>query len=106
MYYSDRPEKWAIIKITHKGDSIYKLLCGWYGGYCGADEWKMSSQIEAVITDGDDVYFHNQSGSVYKCNPKCEGFTGYTQQKYQYFRGIMSEETQIETITWKDYENL
>ena len=106
MYYSERPDKWVILKITHKGEIMCKLLCGWYGGYLGSDEWKLSSQINDVFVHEDEVYFHNQSGSVYLCDLGSEGTTNYSHQKYLYFKSLANEDTQIDIIKWSDYEKL
>ena len=106
MKYTEQPDKWVILKITHKGDVIYKLLCGWYGGYCGSDEWRLSSGIFSLTKEGDYIYFTNSSGSVYKCHKDAEGTTSYTQSKYVYFKSMETDLIKIDIMELKDYENI
>ena len=51
-YSSDRghhPDKWVVIDYTSKvGKPEYSLMCGWYGGFAGANSWRRSSPIVSV----------------------------------------------------------
>ena len=43
------PDKWVVIDYTSKiGKPEYSLMCGWYGGFAGADSWRRSSPIVSV----------------------------------------------------------
>lgn len=106
QYFTEQPDKWVILRITNEGISTYKLLCGWYGGYCGSDEWRLSSAIISITKDSEYIYFTNASGSVYKCHKDAEGTTSYTQSKYMYFKSIEDELVKISIRELKDYENI
>ena len=47
------PDSWVPVLIrSKKHGSVYKILCSWYGGFAGADYWKLSSGIESVMIEG------------------------------------------------------
>jgi hypothetical protein len=63
------PDRWVIVKLTPKdGDSIYRVLASFYGGYLGGDSWKMNSGIVGIEEDEEYFYFKGFSGSSYKCH--------------------------------------
>lgn len=72
-----RPDAWILVRFSSKDtDDTYKVLGGWYGGFAGADSWRLCSGIERIVLI-DDVYeVHNYSGSVYYCHKDTERFTG------------------------------
>jgi hypothetical protein len=79
---NNTPDKWVILKITLKDSTepIYKVFATWYGGYLGADSWRMNSGI-VHVEESDNYYaFHGHSGSIYTCNksPNCYGTSGYS----------------------------
>jgi hypothetical protein len=82
------PDKWVILHIPdHSVDILqYRLLSGWYGGYLGSDEWRMSSGITQVIEHDTSYEVHNASGSIYTCYKTCEGFSAYTASILEHFR--------------------
>ena len=46
------PDKWVVIDYTSKvGKPEYSLMCGWYGGFAGADSWRRSSPIVSVHSE-------------------------------------------------------
>lgn len=62
------PDAWVKLKITPKDDEpIYKILAGWYGGYGGADSWKINSGITETREFDDRYEFDGYSGSTYVC---------------------------------------
>lgn len=70
-----KPDRWIILKITNGEKVIYKVMGGWYGGYLGADSWRMNSGITKVELDGDTYNFHGYSGSIYLCHKNSYGTT-------------------------------
>jgi hypothetical protein len=71
------PDRWVVVEINLKNDSIQKVLAGWSGGYTWGESWKLSSGITEV-TEYDDRYeFLNHSGSTYVCPKTSQGFSGY-----------------------------
>lgn len=64
---SENPENFVIIKITHEGNSHYRVFGSWRGGYLDGDRWKMNSGISEIDEDDENYFFIGYSGSVYKC---------------------------------------
>ena len=106
MYFNEQPDKWVILRITNQGLPAYKLLVGWYGGYLGSDEWRLSSSILSLAKEDGFIYFTNSSGSIYKCHLSDEGTTSYTQSKFDYFKSLETNEVKINIMELKDYENI
>ena len=73
-YYN--PDKWMIIKITGK-DPHYRVFGSWYGGYAGADSWRMNSGITSMIEEDDHYLFIGSSGSTYACHKDMYGASSY-----------------------------
>ncbi len=72
------PDSWVIIKIITPEEILSKVLAGWYGGFAGADSWKINSGITAV-TEVDGTYeFDGYSGSTYVGYKNSERLTGLT----------------------------
>lgn len=77
------PDRWVIVEtITNGGTKTNKVLASYYGGFAGADEWKLSSGITKT-TEFDDRYeFDNYSGSLYICYKQSYGASAYTRSIY------------------------
>lgn len=60
------PDNWVVLKINHKGKTLYKVLAGWSGGYLDGDSWRMNSGITRVEDHETYYSFYGYSGSVYK----------------------------------------
>lgn len=70
------PDKWILIKIS--GDSPhYRVFGSWYGGYLGADSWRMNSGITKCSFDGENYIFEGSSGSKYVCYKDAYGASMY-----------------------------
>ena len=76
------PDTWVMVKITYKGEDIYKILAGWSGSYLYGSSWKLNSGVTKVELEGDYYSFYGHSGSVYQCHKNAYGFSGYTSQVY------------------------
>lgn len=59
------PDKWCIVKINK---DLYKVFASFYGGYAGADSWKLNSGITKVVETDTNIEFYGCSGSVYICD--------------------------------------
>ena len=67
------PDSWVVIKMTNKGETFYKVLGGWSGGYTQGTSWRLNSGIEKADLD-DGVYkFYGSSGSIYNCGKHSYG---------------------------------
>jgi hypothetical protein len=73
-YYT--PDKWMLVKITGD-DPHYRVFGSWYGGYNGADSWRMNSGISKVIEEDDHYLFIGSSGSTYACHKDAYGANMY-----------------------------
>lgn len=96
------PDSWVIVEMTHKGKKIRKVLAGWYGGYLGADEWRLSSGLTVEVDSGDHYDFHNESGSVYHCYKNLQRFTGLMSSIFADWKKQATEDTNIEHIPYGD----
>lgn len=67
------PDAWVPVLIeSEKYGKVYKILAGWYGGFAGADSWKLSSGVQSIsveppTTEGAQsvLTIPQSSGSVY-----------------------------------------
>jgi len=72
------PDRWLLTKIANgKGDVAYKIFASWYGGYLGADSWKLNSGIVKVIEEENSYLFYGYTGSIYECHKGSYGISGY-----------------------------
>jgi hypothetical protein len=71
------PDRWQVVLLRNKTESIKKVFAGWYGGYTGSDSWKLSSGIIGTKEFEDRYEFLNHSGSLYVCYKASQGMSGY-----------------------------
>lgn len=60
------PSAWVLVEMNTPEDGrFFRLLCSYYGGYLGGDEWRMCSAIQYSIDY--DTYYSvvSQSGNQY-----------------------------------------
>lgn len=80
------PDAWVLVEINSKEyGKIKKILAGWYGGYCGSNEWKLSSGNLPEYKEDDFIVFPQESGSVYYCHPDCQRMTGLMASMFDSF---------------------
>lgn len=100
------PDRWVIIRISDKTQSIDKLLTGWSGSYLEGQSWKISSGVIGFEQDGDMIKFHNHSGSVYNCHREAEGFTTMSYSVLQSYQRDVEDsggEYKIEVIDFNNW---
>lgn len=74
------PDKWVAIKIVSKDyPDTYKIFASWFGGWAGADSWKLNSGCVKIEEDGQCYLFHGYSGSIYRCHKANYGTNLYGQ---------------------------
>ena len=83
--YDYCPDKWVMLRFTHKGQDVYKILASFYGGYLDGDSWKLNSGVTKVEQDDKYYYFHGSSGSVYACHKESYGMSMYAMSIYNKF---------------------
>jgi hypothetical protein len=73
------PDTWVIVKITvgEDGVPLYKVFGQWYGGFAGADSWKLNSGIVGVKFVDNYYIFEGYSGSFYHCHKNTYSTTMY-----------------------------
>jgi len=100
------PDVWVVVKIQAPGHEMYyRILAGWYGGYLGSDEWKLSSGIEKVIDKGNYFEVYNASGSVYNCHKETERMSSYTYSIFKRYEKQAKEKSWVyEIVEMKDTE--
>ena len=104
------PDKWLIVKLTNKdSESHYRVFACWYGSYTGSDSWQLNSGVTKITEDKHSYYFEGSSGSVYKCNKRFYGTSGYgagvlnnliKKSKDTLDMEILSEETNFMKLTY------
>lgn len=101
------PDSWVVLKINHEGQTLYKVLGGWSGGYLDGDSWRMNSGIVSVETFGDLYGFYGLSGSVYWCRQGAYGLTMATSGIYNKLKErvgdaveLMPEDTDWMAVEW------
>jgi|GEM_PF-3568517 len=70
------PDKWVVLDL--KADSLEssrKVFAGWYGGFTGADRWKLSSGIIGENEFDQYIEFENVNGSIYRCYKESYGMS-------------------------------
>lgn len=82
MYYT--PNRWVILTIKTKHESLDKIFAGWNGGQLRGDTWKLSSGItDMSFEQPDRIEFINYSGSVYTCYKNRYGMSAHMNNVYQ-----------------------
>jgi len=99
------PDSWVVIKMTHKEQTIYKVLGGWAESYLHGSSWRLNSGIERAEYDAsNDVWkFYGSSGSVYNCYPDAYGLRTATYPVWQQM--IDKYPTQVELLENQDWTN-
>lgn len=93
------PDCWKIVELTNvqTGETHKRVLCSWYGGYMGADWWKLSSGNISVEDHGDHYIVPQHSGSVYKLYKASEKVSGMMQSIFHSFERRPQD---VVTMTW------
>lgn len=101
------PDNWVVLKINNEGETLYKVLAGWSGGYLSDDAWRINSGITKVDQNGDFYEFFGHSGSIYVCHPDNYRLTMansgvYNQLKEQFGDAVelMPEDTDWMNVEW------
>lgn len=79
------PDCWKILSFNYAGQTIDKILSGWYGGYANGDSWRLSSGIKDIIDSGDHYTITNESGSIYQCYKESERISGIMAEQINHF---------------------
>lgn len=89
-----KPDKWVILKITkndQKDYVMYKVLGSWYGGYLGANSWRLNSGIAKIDKKDDFLHYYGDSGSVYICHVDMYGMSAHTESVFSSYIAKLSE---------------
>lgn len=95
----NKPDKWVVVKITTPdGGIIYKVFASWYGGYLGADSWRMNSGIIKVEDMEDHLVFSGASGSKYLCGKPENGMYGMSSYSNVILNNMIEESKEVGAI--------
>ena len=72
------PDRWVLIEIGTPEEMTMKVLGGFYGGFAGANSWKLSSGTTSVIEHEDRLEMPQYSGSTYECFKNSYGLSSLT----------------------------
>ena len=91
------PDSWVVLKVkAGKGTfPFYKVLAGWSGGYLSGDSWRINSGITLVFDREDEVHFHGESGSVYRCQKGAYGLRMSTSGIYKQLQEFPDSEVEL-----------
>lgn len=90
------PHKHQVVKITSKGETFFRVLGSWYGGFAGSDSWRMSSVIQGVEDAGTHYIVRNHSGSIYICGKNNEGMSMLAESIYS---GYVKDASESEDLS-------
>jgi len=76
------PDAWVVVRFTSPDQTVDKVMSGWYGGYGGSDEWRLSSGIRDIKEEEHRYVITNDSGSVYYCGKDVERMSGLMSSVY------------------------
>lgn len=64
------PDTWVVLEFDAPNleTPTRKVFAGWYGGFAGANTWKLNSGIVKTRKVGKYWEFDGYSGSVYRCH--------------------------------------
>ena len=80
------PDVWEVLEFYSPEYGITeKVLAGWYGGWAGAESWKLNSGITKTEIVGDWIEFTGYTGSIYRCHKNSRKMSGYTMSIYNSF---------------------
>lgn len=104
-----KPDNWVILKINNQGETFYKVLAGWSGGYLDGDSWRMNSGIERMEESDTHYKFYGHSGSCYVCHKETYGLRmnnahvwNQLMTKYPGNVSLMGHDTDWTKIKWRD----
>lgn len=94
------PDKWTVVKITDLEDNTYhyRILGSWYGGYLGADSWRLNSGISRVERTDSGYDVHGESSSIYHCNKKTVGMSSYAARVISTYQKGYEDSLRIEYV--------
>lgn len=102
-----RPDSWVVIKMTHRGETLYKVLGGWSGGYLQGSSWRLNGGIESVEFEDYRYTFHGLSGSTYVCHMDTYGLRPSTMGIWAQMKERFPDQVELledrdwSTMEWK-----
>jgi len=97
------PDRWVMVEFSHENHTIQKILAGWYGGFAGADSWKLSSGVVDTADLGDAFEFSNHSGSIYRCGKNSQGFSLLTRSVLDGWLKECENDSSLTIKVYSDY---
>lgn len=96
------PDRWVLVDLKTPTETIRKVFAGWYGGYCGSDVWKLSSEVVSVTDHVDRYEFLNHSGSTYICYKQSVGMSSYMLSVYSNWKDKEDDKVTMQVVAEND----
>ena len=93
------PDRWVLVDLITPKETIRKVFCGWFGGYTGADTWKLSSEVTGTTEDERAYHFLNYSGSTYHCDKQAYGMSSYMNSIFSSWMASMTDGMKISVVS-------
>lgn len=105
-----RPDSWVVIKMTSReGQTLYKVLGGWAGGYTNGSSWRLNSGITKAeyVVENDEWHFEGSSGSTYVVHPDTYGLRMSTMSIWETMKTTYPDNVELlENQDWSKIEYL
>lgn len=99
------PDSWVMIKMTHKGETFYKVLGGWSGSYLNGTSWRLNSGVASVEKEGTRYRFNGASGSSYVCDEGMYGLRMSTASIWETMRSQYPDNVELmEDRDWMKFD--
>ena len=99
------PDSWVVIKMTNKGETFYKVLGGWAGGYLNGSSWRLNSGIEKAELNNSVYKFYGASGSVYNCSKGSYGLRMSTTGTWNEMKNTYPDQVELlDDCDWTNFD--
>lgn len=99
------PDSWAILRMTWKDETIYKVLAGWSGSYLYGSSWRLNSGIVRAEETEDAWVFTGSTGSTYRCPKGRYGLALSTSDIYRTMIERYSSQVMVmENCDWSKFD--
>jgi hypothetical protein len=101
------PDAWVIVELSGKKveNRYHRILAGWYGGYIGMNQWKLSSGLTKIIDKDKYWQMHNESGSIYNCPKPCERTTALTASIFETYSNANNDDIAMKIVDFDDIKD-
>ena len=100
------PDSWVVLKLQNEGETLYKVLAGWSGGYLSGDSWRINSGITRIVEENKSWEFYGSGGSCYVCRKGEYRLTMATSEVYNELKEKFGDKVELmpEDTNWMEIE--